>query len=83
MKAKYCMFMQKCESLLELISKLMGRCDAKLRGVGNTWHVRALTHVYSVRMIMHEFLKDELCMCIEMHACEVMHVAELRMGTHM
>ena len=79
MKAKYCMFMQKKSDFwLELISKPMGRCDPKLRGVGNTCHVYALTHVYSMRMIMHEFMKNELCMCIEMHTCEVMHVGELR-----
>ena len=27
---------------------------------------------------MHEFMKCELCMCIEMHTCEIMHVGELR-----
>ena len=46
MEAKYCMFVQKCEFWLELISKPMGRCDPKLRGVGNTCHVCALTHVW-------------------------------------
>ena len=52
----------------------------------NTCHVCALTDVYSMRMIMHEFMKKELCMCIEMHTCDVMHVGELRileMATHM
>ena len=80
------MFMQKCEFRLELGSKPMERCDPTLRGVGNTCHVYALTHVWSMRTIMHEFLKNELCMCIEMHTCEVMHVGELRildMATHM
>ena len=27
---------------------------------------------------MHEFMKHELCMCIEMHTCDVMHVGEFR-----
>ena len=29
---------------------------------------------------MHEVMIHELCMCIEMHTCEVMHVGELRNG---
>ena len=58
----------------------MGRCDPKLRGVGNTCHVYASIHVYSMRMVMHEFMIHELCMCIEMCACEFMHVGELRNG---
>ena len=46
----------------------------------------ALTHVYAMTIIMYKFMKHELCMCIEMHTCEVMHVGELRildMATHM
>ena len=76
MKAKCCNVMQKCKFQLDFISKPMGRCDPKLRGAGNTCRVCALTHMQSMRMIMHEFMKHELCMCIEMHTCEIMHVGE-------